>query len=79
MLRGITELHDLKQVIESPTRVTEHSDSLIDLCFTNAHQKITDSDVVDPGLSDHSLVYCVMRSGRHRAPPKTIQFRSFKN
>ena len=79
MLKGITELHDLKQVIESPTRVTEHSDSLIDLCFTNAHQKITESDVVDPGLSDHSLVYCVMKSGRHRAPPKTIQFRSFKN
>ena len=79
MLKGITELHDLKRVIESPTRVTEHSDSLIDLCFTNAHQKITESDVVDPGLSDHSLVYCVMKSGRHRAPPKTIQFRSFKN
>ena len=79
MLKGITELHDLKQVIESPTRVTEHSDSLIDLCFTNAHQKITESDVVDPGLSDHSLVYCVMKSGHHRAPPKTIQFRSFKN
>ena len=25
LLKGITELHDLKQVIESPTRVTEHS------------------------------------------------------
>ena len=28
--REVTELHDLKQVIESPTRVTEHSESLID-------------------------------------------------
>ena len=79
MPKGITELHDLKQVIASPTRFTEHPDSLIDLCFTNAQQKITESDIVDPGLSDHSLVYYVMKSGRYRAPPKTIQFRSFKN
>ena len=43
LLKGITELHDLKQVIEYPTRATEHSDSLIDLCFTNAQQKITES------------------------------------
>lgn len=79
LLKGITELHDLKQVIESPTRVTEHSESFIDLCFTNTQRKITESDVIDPGLSDHSLVYCAMKSGRYRAPPKTIQFRSYKN
>ena len=70
LLKEITELHDLKQVIESPTFVTEHSEFLMDLCFTNAQQKITESDVIDPGLSDHSLVYCVMKSGRYRAPPK---------
>ena len=79
MLKGITELHDFKQVIASPTRFTEHSDYLIDLCFTNAQQKVIESDVVDPGLSDHSLVYCVMKSSRYRAPPKMIQFRLFKN
>ena len=79
LLKEITELHDLKQVIESPTFATEHSEFLIDLCFTNAQQKITESDVIDPGLSDHSLVYCAMKSGRYRAPPNTIQFRSYKN
>ena len=70
LLKEITELHDLKQVIESPTFVTEHSEFLMDLCFTNAQQKITESNVIDPGLSDDSLVYCVMKSGRYRAPPK---------
>ena len=39
LLKEITELHDLKQVIESPTFVTEHSEFLMDLCFTNAQQK----------------------------------------
>ena len=34
-VKGITEPHDLKQVTESPTRITDHSESLIDLCFTN--------------------------------------------
>ena len=57
----------------------EHSESLIDLYLTNAQQKITESDVIDPGLSNHSLVYCVMKSSRCRAPPKTIQFRWYKN
>ena len=79
LLKRITELHHLKQVIESPTRVTELSKSLIDLCFTNVQHKVIESFFIDPGLSDHSLVYCVMKSGRFRAPPKTIEFRSFKN
>ena len=64
LLKGITELHDRNQVIESPTRVMEHSECPIDLCFTNAQQTITESNVIDHGLSDHSLVYCVMKSAR---------------
>jgi hypothetical protein len=78
-LLGIMELYDLKQKIDSPTRVTEHSSMLIDLIFTNVQQKIVEFGVTDPGLSDHSLVYCVFKSGLIRDPPKLIEFRSFKN
>lgn len=78
-LLGVMNLYDLKQKINLPTRITEHSSTLIDLIFTNAHQKIVDLGVVDPGLSDHSLVFCVLKSGLVKVPPKVIEFRSFKN
>ena len=78
-LQGITGVLDLKQVITEPTRVTEHSESLIDLVFTNTHHKVTETGVFDLGLSDHSLVYCVLKSGRPRVAPKTIEYRSYKN
>ncbi|CAH3162004.1 unnamed protein product [Pocillopora meandrina] len=69
-LRGITEAFDLKQLIMEPTRSTEYSETLIDLVFTNSHHKVVESGVFDLGLSDHSLVYCVLKSGRPRVAPK---------
>ena len=59
LLKGITEPQDLKQVIEAPRRITDHSESLINLCFTNAQHKVIECDVVNPGLIDHSLIYCL--------------------
>ncbi|PFX34756.1 hypothetical protein AWC38_SpisGene396 [Stylophora pistillata] len=78
-LRGITEAFDLKQLITEPTRVTEHSETLIDLVFINANHKVVEHGVFDLGLSDHSLVYCVLKSGRPQVAPKTIKYRSYKN
>ena len=63
----------LKQLIMEPTRVTEYSETLIYLVFTNSHHKVVESGVFDLGLSDHSLVYCVLKSGRPRVAPKTIE------
>lgn len=55
------------------------SEWLIDRIFTNTRQKIIEDVVFDPGLSGHSLVYCVLKSGRPRVAPKIIEYRSFKN
>jgi hypothetical protein len=62
-LQGLTNSHDLKQVICSPTRITDRSSSLIDLRFTNTPHKIVEVGVVNLSLSDHSIVYCVFKSG----------------
>ena len=58
-LKGIADLHDIKQIIDSPTRIAEHSESQIDLIFTDNVHKIVDFGVKDFGISDHSMVYCV--------------------
>lgn len=55
-------VYDLHQQIKTPTRITESSKSRIDLLVNNEH-KITDSGVMYMGLSDHSLILCVVKSG----------------
>ena len=42
------------------------------MLFTNATQKVTEIGGIDPGLSGHSLIYCVLKSGVPRVPPKTV-------
>lgn len=47
---------NLKQLINSPTRISRDSKSLIDLIAVNYPQNICDSGVVSANLSDHELV-----------------------
>ena len=46
------------QLINSPTRITSESSTLIDLIATNNPQNIRSSGVLSSGLSDHELIYC---------------------
>ena len=67
---------DMSQIITEPTRITSTTRSLIDLVFVNNQHHIVDSGVVSLSLRDHSLVYCVVKSGMKKAPPRTIEYRS---
>ena len=51
--RELCSLHGLKQLITSPTRVTENSSSLLDHILTNSTDRVSQSGVVDTSLSDH--------------------------
>ena len=35
--------------------------------------------VIHSSISDHSMIFCVVKSGVTKAPGKTIEYRSFKN
>ena len=78
-LKGITDLYDLKQLINSPTRIAVNSKTLIDLIFTNIKHKVVDSGTKYFSLSDDSMVFCVVKSGLIKLPPRVIEFRSFKS
>ena len=58
-LKSLFKSLNLKQLINSPTRISKDSKSLIDLIAVNYPQNICDSGVVSTNLSDHELVYCV--------------------
>ena len=77
-IKSLCHQNSLKQVIESPTRITETSSSLLDIILTNRPHNAMVSDVVPLGISDHNLVYVTRKIYRQKLPPRTIRYRSFK-
>ena len=69
---------DLHNVIAQPTRITSSSNTLIDLVITSNTSKIVNSGVYDPGMSDHCLVFAVVKFKRDKVPPKIIITRNYK-
>ena len=79
-LMNISTVYGLDQLIKSPTRVTPHSSTLIDVIFTSNLNNIVCSGVSHIGISDHSLVY-VYRKIAQRPPcsgSNHVSFRNFK-
>ena len=73
-------LHGLKQLITSPTHVTDNSLSLLDHILTNSTCRISQSGVVDTGLSDHQLICCIRKVNQAKSNThKYIRTRSLKN
>ena len=60
-LTEISEVYQLTQIINKPTRITVTSKSLIDLIFTNQESRVASHGVIDCGISDHCLVYVVRK------------------
>ena len=56
-LLNIMDIYGLTQLITEPTRVTQYSRTLIDLCLTNPPDKISNSGIVDIGISDHCAIF----------------------
>ena len=73
-------VHGLKQLITSPTRITEKTSSLLDHILTNSHDKISQSGVIDAGLSDHQITYCTRKIIKEKFNEhKDITIRRLKN
>jgi len=56
-LLNITNIYNLKQHINEPTRVTPVSCTLIDVIFASHPDSVSCSGVSHVGISDHSLIY----------------------
>ena len=72
--------HGFSQIINKPTRVTNKSSSLIDHIYTNNTDKISQTGVIESGISDHFITYCTRKKikdlvGKHT----TVKIRPMKN
>ena len=70
---------NLKQIIESPTRITDISQSLIDVILINSPKIVRDSGVLNCTISDHLPVFVTLKLKPIKPPPTYITVRSYKN
>ena len=70
---------NLKQMITTPTRITDTCESLIDVILTSAPNLVLKSRVLDIIISDHLLIFTALRLKLPKPSPKFTLTRSYKN
>ena len=78
ILRDLEQVDNLTCLITEPTRVTVHSQTLLDVLLTNTLEMFTRCGVYNPKISDHCLIYGEMTDKVCKHKPKTIAFRQTK-
>ena len=59
-------LHGLKQLINSPTRITINTSTILDHILTNSKEKVSDSGVIDVSLSDHQMIFFTRKNSKQK-------------
>ena len=78
-LAFVSSMYHLEQLINEPTRTTISSATTIDLIFTNRKENIASSGVIQIGMSDHNLIFCVRKFIPPKSRPVIKEVRNFKN
>ena len=80
--KHVIELNDLNQIINQPTRVTAHSEKIIDHIYASHSSNVAETFVPCIAVSDHYPVCftrTVSKNQLKRGIHKTIQYRCYKN
>ena len=78
ILSDLEDTHELTCVITRPTRITNDSQTLIDVILTNKPELFKDCGVCEVGISDHALVYGLMKERNGFYESKVLTVRSYK-
>ena len=70
-----TELN-LQQIIKNPTRITDTTQSLIDVILVSNTASVLESGVLNSAISDHLPVYVILKVKVPKIPPNYITARS---
>ncbi len=80
-IKYIEDIYDMRQLVNSPTRVTMETSSLLDVVLSTFYEKHTNTKVLKNSLSDH---YCVITTistviGNSKNKHRVTTFRDYKN
>ena len=62
--KEICQIHSLNQLISCATSVTCNTSTLIDHILTSSTEKIFQSGIINSGISDHQLIFCIRKVKR---------------
>lgn len=79
LLIDLEESFNLTCLINSPTRITNVSSTLIDVMLTNRPDYFIKSGTFDPEISDHCLIYGILNEKTIHYQQKTIMSRNLKS
>ena len=74
--KNLSSLNGFIQLIDSPTRTTTHSETLIDVILSN---KPLDTKVIPATLSDHDAISCNRKIKNQKESSETIKCRNYAN
>ena len=69
---------DMNQLITSPARISSHSQTLIDHIYVNNTHQYIHQGVVNPGLSDHGIVFVTRKHIPISKAKETIFVRDYR-
>jgi len=73
------ETLELNQLIESPTRIANNTETLIDVILASNTDNVVEAGVKTVHVADHELIYCKISVGRVQSDPIFRTYRSFKH
>jgi hypothetical protein len=79
LLIRLFETHHLTQLIKQPTRITNNSGTLIDVIAVNNESLVVDSGSLESNISNHSIVYCIIKKKIKKPKVCNKEFRSLKH
>ena len=78
-LKSIIYKNGLKQLIETPTRVTTTSSTLIDVIITNRRDSVLSLKNTPCSIADHNIITAFINVKKPKRAPITCTYRSMKN
>ena len=78
-LKSIFNMHGLKQMIRQPTRITENTESLIDVILTNKPENLVQSEVIPASIGDHEMIGCARKLNSNHFEARHICCRDYKD
>lgn len=77
--KTILSRHNYQQMIDTPTRITKDTSTLIDVILTNFSKNVAAVITVPLSLSDHDMIGCVRKLNNIKTKPRTIKCRNYSS
>ena len=73
------KIYNLAQIIDKPTRITTSSSTLIDHIYVTNTNLYHREGVIDPGMSDHGLIFTCRKALKCNRQKKPVIIRNMRH